>query len=156
MATTPADYSAEASRTILGGLLRLGDDPVNQEMFASGVRIRFYGDYLEALDNPTYRPMLEACASLTSATASGKGPLLLIGLFADAPTPKAFVPVLEENFPDAFVLLHGSRFIAYATNEGRNVPVATSTDLVTWTFPAGPDGKPLDAMPQLGAWAKEG
>lgn len=73
------------TRTVLGGLLRLGDDPVNQEMFASGVRIRFYGDFEEKLDTPTYRPMLEACARLTAATASGDGPLLLIGLFADAP-----------------------------------------------------------------------
>ena len=75
---------------------------------------------------------------------------------ADAPTPQAFVPVLKENFPDAFVLLDGSRFIAYATNEGRNVPVAVSTDLVNWTFPPDASGKALDAMPELGAWAKEG
>lgn len=75
---------------------------------------------------------------------------------ADAPTPDAFVPVLRENFPDAFVLLHGSRFIAYATNEGRNVPVAVSNDLVNWGFPRDSAGKPLDAMPTLGAWAKEG
>lgn len=76
------------TRTVLGGLLRLGDDPVNQEMFASGLRIRFYGDYEEVMDTPTYRPMLEACASLSAATASGDGPLLLIGLFADAPYPR--------------------------------------------------------------------
>ncbi|MEP7316147.1 MAG: glycoside hydrolase family 43 protein [Sphingomicrobium sp.] len=75
---------------------------------------------------------------------------------ANSPTSDAFVPVLKENFPDAFVLLHGSRFIAYATNDGRNVPVATSTDLVNWSFPRDPAGKPLDAMPSLGAWAKEG
>ena len=75
---------------------------------------------------------------------------------ADSPTPDAFVPVLKENFPDAFVLLHGSRFIAYATNEGRNVPVAVSNDLVNWGFPRDSAGKPLDAMPMLGAWAKEG
>ena len=79
---------ADYTRTVLGGLLKLGDDLVNQEMFAAGVRIRFYGDYEEVLDTPTYRPMLEACASLTQATASGDGPLLLIGLFADAPYPK--------------------------------------------------------------------
>lgn len=76
------------TRTVLGGLLRLGDDPVNREMFDAGVRIRFYGDYEEILDTPTYRPMLEACANLSSQTASGDGPLLLIGLFADAPYPK--------------------------------------------------------------------
>jgi len=76
------------TQTVLGGLLKLGDDPINQEMFEAGVRIRFYGDYEEILDGPAYRPMLDACASLTAATASGDGPLLLIGLFADAPYPK--------------------------------------------------------------------
>lgn len=76
------------TRTVLGGLLQLGDDLVNRKMFDSGVRIRFYGDYEEVLDTPTYRPMLEACASLSAATASGDGPLLLIGLFADAPYPR--------------------------------------------------------------------
>lgn len=73
------------TRAVLGGLLRLKDDPVNQEMFASGVRVRFYGDYEEVLDNETFRPMLEAAAELTLSTASGDGPLLLIGLFADQP-----------------------------------------------------------------------
>lgn len=78
----------EYTRTVLGGLLRAGDDPVYREMFDAGVRIRFYGDYEEALDTPAYRPMLEACANLTAATASGDGPLLLIGLFADTPYPR--------------------------------------------------------------------
>lgn len=72
---------------VLGGLLQLADDTVYQEMFATGVRIRFYGDYEEILDTPTFRPMLDACADLVTATASGEGPLLLIGLFADAPYP---------------------------------------------------------------------
>jgi adenosine tuberculosinyltransferase len=39
------------------------------------------------LDTPTFRPILQECARLTSDTASGDGPLLLIGLFADAPYP---------------------------------------------------------------------
>lgn len=76
------------TRMVLGGLLRLEDDPASQEMFASGVRVRFYGDYEEVLDTPTFRPMLEVCEHLTAATAAGDGPLLLIGLFADAPYPK--------------------------------------------------------------------
>ncbi len=75
----------EYTRTVLGGLLRLGDDQINREMFEAGVRIRFYGDYEEVLDTQDFRPMLEACDRLTAATASGDGPLLLIGLFADAP-----------------------------------------------------------------------
>jgi adenosine tuberculosinyltransferase len=70
---------------ILGGLLQLADDAVYQEMFAAGIRIRFYGDYEEVLDTPSLRPLLRACARLTAATESKEGPLLLIGLFADTP-----------------------------------------------------------------------
>ena len=92
-----------------------------------------------------------ALFKLAIITAAG-----LLCTAADAPTPKAFVPVLKENFPDAFVLLDGSRFVAYATNEGRNVPVAVSNDLVNWSFPPDAAGKALDAMPRLGVWAKEG
>ncbi len=69
------------------GLLRLAEDAVYREMFDAGVQLRFYGDYEEVLDTPTFRPMLEACQYLTAATASGEGPLLLMGLFADAPYP---------------------------------------------------------------------
>lgn len=75
----------EYTRTVLGGLLELGDDAVNQEMFESGVSLRFYGDYEEVMDTPEFRPLLDACADLTAATASGEGPLLFIGLFADMP-----------------------------------------------------------------------
>jgi hypothetical protein len=49
------------------------------------VRIRFYGDYEEALTVAGFLSALEACAILTDATASGEGPLLLIELFADDP-----------------------------------------------------------------------
>jgi len=55
-------------------------------MIDSGVRIRFYGDYEEALTVAGLRSALETCAILTDATASGEG-LLLIGLFADDPYP---------------------------------------------------------------------
>jgi hypothetical protein len=71
----------------LGGLTRLVEDEIYREMFAAGLRIRFYGDYEEVLDTPTLRPVLEACRDLMSSTASGDGPLLMIGLFADEPYP---------------------------------------------------------------------
>jgi hypothetical protein len=70
---------------ILGGLLQLAEDAVYQEMFATGLQIRFYGDYEEVLNTPSLRPLLQACAQLTAATESNEGPLLLIGLFADTP-----------------------------------------------------------------------
>ena len=71
----------------LGGLAQLPDDEVYQAMIDSGVRIRFYGDYREALTSAGLRSALETCETLTDATASGEGPLLLIGLFADDPYP---------------------------------------------------------------------
>jgi len=54
------------------------------------------------------------------------------------------------------VLLHDGRFIAYSTNDGPNVPMATSPDLVHWTPVTGSDGKRRDAMPRLAPWAKTG
>ena len=76
---------------------------------------------------------------------------------AAAPEP-SFVPVFKQNFPDAFVLPQGSQFVAYSTNDGPNVPVAFSRDLVHWSFASNPaqPGKQLDALPQLGSWAKKG
>lgn len=75
----------EYTRHVLGGLLQLADDAAYQEMFEAGLRLRFYGDYEEVLDEPEFKPMLDSCARITEETASGDGPLLLIGLFADAP-----------------------------------------------------------------------
>ncbi|GAA4004447.1 glycoside hydrolase family 43 protein [Sphingomonas humi] len=66
-------------------------------------------------------------------------------------------PVLRENFPDAFVMAEGNgSFIAYATNDGENVPMAVSRDLVTWTILRDSSGKKLDAMPILAPWVKPG
>jgi beta-xylosidase len=81
----------------------------------------------------------------------------LLCVAAAAPDP-SFVPVFTQDFPDAFVLPHGSQFIAYSTNNGANVPVAVSSDLVHWGYASDParPGKQLDAMPKLGSWAKEG
>ncbi len=75
------------ARYALSGLARLPADEVYRGLIDSGVRMRFYGDYEEALAAPHFRSALEACATLTEATASGDGPLLLIGLFADDPYP---------------------------------------------------------------------
>ena len=83
--------------------------------------------------------------------------LALSGPAAAQGSQPSFVPVLRQNFPDAFVLPHGSEFIAYSTNDGPNVPVAVSRDLVHWSIATDPTtGKQRDAMPRLGAWAKTG
>jgi beta-xylosidase len=73
------------------------------------------------------------------------------------PAGPSFVPVFSGNFPDPFVLPHGAEFIAYSTNDGVNVPVAVSTDLLHWSLAADPaTRKQRDALPRLGAWAKQG
>jgi beta-xylosidase len=75
---------------------------------------------------------------------------------ASAASSPSFVPVMQQNFPDPFVLPHGAEFIAYSTNDGPNVPIATSRDLVHWSFVTDQSGQKLDALPRLGSWAKAG
>lgn len=59
-------------------------------------------------------------------------------------------PVLDQNFPDPFILKVGNTYHGYATNSASaNVPHATSRDLVRWEV-AG------DAMPALPNWARGG
>jgi beta-xylosidase len=83
--------------------------------------------------------------------------LLLAGSTAATAREPEFVPVLQQNFPDAFVMAEGNgSFIAYATNDGENVPMAVSRDLVSWTVVRGADGKKADAMPTLAPWVKPG
>ena len=87
--------------------------------------------------------------------------LALISLAVPGTTqrqPHPFVPVFETNFPDPFILPHGSEFLAYATNAERgqaNVQMARSPNLVDWTF-VREGGELHDAMPDLPPWAREG
>ena len=85
---------------------------------------------------------------------------LLAAMLTTAPAAAepSFVPVFETNFPDPHIVQHGGEFIAYATNAGINLPMATSRDLVSWSLvmdPANPK-KRLDGMPVLAPWVKEG
>src|SRR5262249_41737102 len=58
----------------------------------------------------------------------------------DAPSP------MRSDFPDPFVLREGDRYYAFATGgPGRNVQVATSRDLASWSFLP-------DALPELPSW----
>lgn len=68
----------------------------------------------------------------------------------------SFVPVYRDNFPDPFIVLSNGEFIAYSTNDGPNLPMMTSPDLVHWSPVKVPDGRRVDAMPRLPSWAKEG
>jgi len=82
--------------------------------------------------------------------------LMLATAAGVAAAEPAFVPVFEENFPDAFVLPVGGEFIAYATNDVQNLPMATSTDLVRWSFVRDASGAKRDGMPTLAPWVKAG
>jgi beta-xylosidase len=97
---------------------------------------------------------IAAVASLAVASLALTS-LAVVGAAAAEPS---FLPVYPTNFPDAFVLPANGEFIAYATNDGVNLPMATSKDLVHWSAvmdPAQP-GKRLDGMPSLAPWVKEG
>ena len=57
-------------------------------------------------------------------------------------------PVLEQDFPDPFILQDGDTYYAYATNAaGKNISLARSDDLVHWQLLG-------DALPALPKWAK--
>lgn len=80
------------------------------------------------------------------------------GLPAAERAPPPFVPVYRTNFPDPFILPHGGKYLAYATNAERlqaNVQMAVSDDLVTWA-PLKTGDRLHDAMPVLPAWAERG
>ena len=80
----------------------------------------------------------------------------LLATAGAASAEPSFVPVLEANFPDPFVLSTGKEFIAYSTNDGENVPMATSSDLVNWSFVRDASGKKRDAMPVMPKWVTPG
>jgi beta-xylosidase len=81
---------------------------------------------------------------------------LLLPAAAPAQEGPAFVPVFEEDFADPFVVEHNGEYLAYSTNRGANLPMARSKDLVAWSRVRTPGGEMHDAMPKLGAWAREG
>ncbi len=67
------------------------------------------------------------------------------------PRPTYRNPVIDSDFPDPFVLAANGAFYAYSTQTMRdgcwiNVPVARSTDLVSWNQIG-------DAMPEKPSWA---
>ena len=66
---------------------------------------------------------------------------------APSPTAPRLNPVLDQDFPDPDVMQVGETYYAYSTNaNGRNIPVARSTDLRAWVLVR-------DALPALPKWA---
>jgi beta-xylosidase len=71
-----------------------------------------------------------------------------------SPAPdSAPTPVIDQDFPDPDVLRVGDTYYAYATQNGsgsRNVQMATSPDLRSWTVSR------TDPLPELPSWATNG
>ncbi|WP_158867459.1 glycoside hydrolase family 43 protein [Leifsonia sp. AG29] len=66
-------------------------------------------------------------------------------------SPRLAPFAIDQDFADPGAIVVGDTVYAYATNApGRNVQVATSTDLRSWTVSA------VDALPELPAWAVPG
>lgn len=83
--------------------------------------------------------------------------LFLATLSTAAVGQPSFVPVYKDNFPDPFVVADGGEFIAYATNDGINLPMLVSRDLVNWAQVKDPaSGRRIDGMPVLAPWVQEG
>jgi beta-xylosidase len=65
----------------------------------------------------------------------------------DAQAPTYLNPVIDQDFPDPFILRQGTTYYAFATNAaGENVQAASSMDLAHWTILP-------DALPTLPPWA---
>jgi beta-xylosidase len=97
--------------------------------------------------------LLTACGQVAApaGTAPTSAPAASAPTIVPTPGPDEFRnPVLRADFPDPHVIRVGDTYYAYATNgTGKNVQLATSTDLVQWELQS-------DAMPALGSWAKLG
>ncbi|WP_274994351.1 family 43 glycosylhydrolase [Promicromonospora iranensis] len=92
---------------------------------------------------PAATPAAGAAASSDVAAAAGDD------VAAQATVRPSLV--LDRDFPDPDVSKFGDTYYAYATNEGKNLPWATAPDPDgPWTY------RSTDALPDLGAWAKEG
>lgn len=82
--------------------------------------------------------------------------ILLAAMSATAVAEPSFVPVYRHNFPDPHVVVNGGEFIAYATNDGFNLPMLVSRDLVNWSPVTDAAGRRVDGMPTLAPWVQEG
>ncbi len=92
---------------------------------------------------------MAVAAALTLSLVSGAlASDAIAGPRAAAQTTAA--PAYGGDFPDPYVLRVGGVYYAYSTNvAGVNVPVMSSTDLVSWTPTS-------DALPPLPGWASPG
>lgn len=93
------------------------------------------------------RAVLAAAGLALTFSAAAVAPAIAA---AHATAQTAPVLAYGGDFPDPFVLRAGAVYYAYSTNvAGVNVPVMTSTDLVSWTSAS-------EALPPLPSWASPG
>jgi beta-xylosidase len=91
-----------------------------------------------------------AGVAATIAAVLGTLGILLTGTSGSAAFGDRPRPVLEGDFADPFVLRTTDSYYAFATGaHGRNLQVATSRDLATWTMVG-------EALPELPTWAARG
>jgi hypothetical protein len=91
-----------------------------------------------------------ATVAVTVAMLSGAGASQATAASPHAAAQSASVLAYRGDFPDPHVLRVGGVYYAYSTNvAGVNVPVMSSTDLVSWTATS-------EALPPLPAWASPG
>jgi beta-xylosidase len=94
-----------------------------------------------------------ACQSASPPTGEAAEPTAPAATGESSPPAEGEVfqnPVIRRDFADPGIIRVGDTYYAYSTNAAsRNVPLATSTDLVNWEYQA-------DAMPALPSWAQLG
>jgi beta-xylosidase len=105
---------------------------------------------------PTSAPTAQATAAVAPTAAATSAPPTQAPTAARTAAPTAVPvaadqfrnPVLRADFPDPHIIEVDGTYYAYATNgAGKNIQLATSTDLVSWQLRT-------DAMPALASWVR--
>jgi beta-xylosidase len=141
-----ANAAAARLRTLLGGALLLGfttacgadntPAPTATTGATAAITVSVAAPTMTAAPASGVPTATSAPPATAPPTAGGKG------TFQN--------PVLEDDFPDPFILTVGTTYYAYATNgSGKNIQRARSTDLVHWEILS-------DALPALPSWAQMG
>jgi beta-xylosidase len=97
---------------------------------------------------PTVSPAATSAAPSGSGGSPGPGASGAVSASPASLAPGMFRnPVIDDDFPDPFILRAGDRYYAYATTDGaQNLQLASSPDLVTWDTLD-------DPLPKLPVWS---
>ena len=93
------------------------------------------------------KPSSATSAPTSAATTSAATSAATTSGAASVPAGDFVNPVLQDDFPDPFVLHDGSTYYAYATTDGaQHIQLARSPDLVTWE-------ELNDPLPKIAPWS---